>query len=505
MVMRFEVPVLAAVLLCGASALPALAQQPSTLRIGIQDDPDILDPHRGNTFVGRIVFAALCDKLVDLNDRLEIVPMLATAWEWSSDGLTLTMRLRPNARFHDGTPIDAEAVKANLDRARTLPESRRRSELASIADISVVDPLTLAIRVSRPDASLVSQFTDRAGMIMSPRSFGPDTGVRPVCSGPYRFVERVQNDRIVLERFREHWRAEQYHFDRVIYRGIPDSTLRLTNLRAGDLDLMERIAPSDVRGARADRNLRVVSVSALGYQGITFNINHGPEAQASPARDRRVREALALSIDRNVLNQVVFEGLYEPSAQAFPSMSWAYDRSIPVPARNVERARQLLREAGVPNPRLEFQVGNSVAQQAVMQVIQAMAAEAGFDIRIRASEFATLIRNQGQGNFQVNQSGWSGRIDPDGQVHVFWHSTGGQNDGRYSNPEVDRLLEEARVVLDQNRRRELYLRAQRIVMEDVPIIYLYFQPWIYAMSSRIEGFTPLPDGMIRLENIRATR
>lgn len=173
----------------------------STLRIGIQDDPDVLDPHRSRTYSSRLVYAALCDKLVDINPHLEYVPQLATAWSWSEDNKTLTMTLRDGVTFHDGETFDAAAVKFNLDRARTLPDSLRKSELSSVDSVEVVDARTVAIKVKQPDATLVSQLSDRAGMMLAPKASATEVGAKPVCSGPYKFVQRVQQDRIVLERF----------------------------------------------------------------------------------------------------------------------------------------------------------------------------------------------------------------------------------------------------------------------------------------------------------------
>jgi peptide/nickel transport system substrate-binding protein len=499
---------LAFALALGVAGSPALAQQGGgggTLRIGLQEDPDVLDPHRARTFVGRIVFMGLCDKLLDITPQLEIVPQLATEWTVAPDGLSITMRLRQGVRFHDGEPFNAEAAKANLERARTLPDSLRRSEIASIASVDVVDPMTIRLNLSRPDATLLSQLTDRAGMMLSPRTLAGDVGARPVCSGPYRFVERVQNDRIVLERFPEHWRAGEFHFDRVIYRAIPDTTVRLANLRAGDLDMLERLAPTDVAAARRDQALRVVDTVGLGYQGITVNTAHGEAANNPLGRDRRVRLALSLSLDRAVINQVVFENTQPPANQSFPPASFAHMQEFAPPARNVARARQLLREAGHERVRFTLQVANNPVQQQLAQVMQAMAAEAGIEIEIRSTEFATLLREQQQGRFQASLVGWSGRIDPDGNIHPFVTTGGGQNDGRYSNPEVDRLLNEARTRYSPDERRPLYLAAQRILAEDLPIIYNYYQPWYFAMSSRLEGFVVNPDGMIRLNGMRIRR
>ncbi len=201
-------------------ALPAAA---ADIRIGLQEDPDILDPHEARTFVGRIVFNALCDKLIDTDEKLEIVPRLATSWTISDAGKTVTFKLRAGVTFHDGTPFDAAAVKANIERAQTSKTSRRKSEIKSVTAVEVIDPTTVAFKLSAPDAPLLAQLSDRAGMMLSPASFDKPVGAKPICSGPYKFVERVQNDRIVLERFAEHWEKEKYSFDKVIFRTIPDT------------------------------------------------------------------------------------------------------------------------------------------------------------------------------------------------------------------------------------------------------------------------------------------
>ena len=182
----------------------------------------MLDPHRARTFVGRIVFTSLCDKLVDITPDLKFTPELATEWSWSDDGKSLTFKLRPGVKFHDGEPMNAAAVKANIERARTLPDSLRKSELTSVDNVEAVDDLTVKVNLSRPDATLLSQLSDRAGMIMSPKALASaDFAQKPVCSGPYKFVERVQNDRIVLEKFKDHWDAKNFTFDRIVFTAHP--------------------------------------------------------------------------------------------------------------------------------------------------------------------------------------------------------------------------------------------------------------------------------------------
>jgi peptide/nickel transport system substrate-binding protein len=497
---------LAALALAGAlttgAVTPAAAQQ-STLRIGLQEDPDMLDPHRARTFVGRIVFKGLCDKLFDATPDLKLVGRLATEWSFSTDGLTVTLKLRPNVKFHDGAPFNAAAVKANLDRARTLPESLRRSELATIDSVDVVDDMTVALKLKQRDATLLSQLADRAGMMLSPASLSGDVAARPVCSGPYRFVERVQNDRIVLDKFADHWEAQNYAFDRVVYRSIPDTTVRLANLRSGELDMLERLAATDVKSVQGDRNLRYIPTPGLGYQGLTLNLNNGDAANTPFGKDKRVRQAFSIAIDREVVNQVVFENTHPPTVQPFPPSSPYFMKELTVPKRDVAKARALMREAGVTAPlKLEMMVTNNPVDQQLGQVLQAMVNEAGFDLSLRSMEFATQLRDQQQGRFQLSRVGWSGRIDPDGNVHPFWTTGGGQNDAKYSNPEVDRLLTAARAVYDEAERKKLYDAAQKIIQDEVPQIYLYNQPWFYATSARISGFQVHPDGMIRLAGMK---
>jgi len=178
--------------------------QAATLRIGLQEDPDALDPARGGTFIGRVVMAAFCDKLVDVDPKLGFRAQLATRWSWSADNRALTLELRDGVLFHDGEKLDAEAVKLNLDRYRTAPESQRKAELRPVQNVVVVDPRTVRIELSEPYAPLVGVLSDRAGMILSPKALpglGAGTVEKPACSGPFRYVERVAQQRIVFDRF----------------------------------------------------------------------------------------------------------------------------------------------------------------------------------------------------------------------------------------------------------------------------------------------------------------
>jgi len=274
-----------------AAATPAFSQ--TTLRIGLAEDPDILDPTLARTFVGRIVFAGLCDKLFDIDEKLNLVPQLATGHEWAADNKSVTLKIRPGVTFHDGEKLDAAAVKFNIERHKTMAGSNRRGELAPVTSVDVVDPMTVKLNLSAPFAPLLTQLADRAGMMVSPKAAqeaGDKFGAKPVCSGPFKFVERVAQDRIVLEKHAAYWNAKEIHFDRIVYLPIVDATVRLANLKSGQLDFIERVAPSDIPGLRNDSRIKVSKIVEIGYQGITINVGKSDQAQKNPlGRDPRVR------------------------------------------------------------------------------------------------------------------------------------------------------------------------------------------------------------------------
>src|SRR6202140_4948694 len=245
----------------------------TTLRVGLAEDPDVLDPTLSRTYVGRIVFASFCDKLFDIDEKLNIVPQLALSHETSADGKEMTIKLRPGVKFHDGEPFDAEAAKFSLDRHLTLPASFRKPELAALDHVDIVDPLTIKLVLKAPFSPLIAQLTDRAGMMVSPKAAkgeGDRFGLHPVCAGPYKFVERVQQDRIVFEKFADYWNKDDIHIDRVVFLPIVDATVRLANLKSGGLDLIERLLATDIKTVQADPKLKLSTAIELGYQGVTL-------------------------------------------------------------------------------------------------------------------------------------------------------------------------------------------------------------------------------------------
>jgi peptide/nickel transport system substrate-binding protein len=477
----------------------------TTLRIGLAEDPDILDPSLARTYVGRIVFAAVCDKLFDIDEKLNIVPQLALSYETSTDGKAMTIKLRPGVKFQDGEALDAEAAKFSIERHMTFPGSFRKSELANVDHVEVVDPLTIKLVLKTPYAPLIAQLTDRAGMMVSPKAAkeeGDKFGLHPVCAGPYKFVERVQQDRMVFEKFNDYWNKDNVFIDKIVYLPIVDATVRLANLKSGGLDLIERVLATDIKDVRSDSNLVLSTAPELGYLGLTINIKNDKNKGAL-SQSEKVRQALDLSIDREAVNQVVFNGEFTPGNQWISPQHPYYQTAFPVRPRDIEKAKALLKEAGVTPPvTVDMMVPKGSENEAVAQVIQSMAAEAGFELKIRVIEFATSFKDATAGNFQVFQINWSGRIDPDGNSYVFLHSGAAQNDGGYSNPEADKLMEDARLIADPAERKAIYEKLTKIVLNDEPIIYLYHRKWLIAHIKKLEGYRQMPDGLVRVVGLK---
>jgi peptide/nickel transport system substrate-binding protein len=478
----------------------------SHLRIGLGDDGDPLDPTTSRFYTTRIVFAALCDKLFDIDDQMNIVPQLALGHETSPDGKTVTIRLRPGVKFHDGEAFNAEAAKYSLERHLNMKGSFRRSEISVVESVEVADPLTIKLHLKTPFAPLLAQLTDRAGMMISPKAGeaeGDKFALHPVCAGPFKFVERVPQDRIVLEKFADYWDKEHVFIDKITYLPIVDSTVRLANLKSGGLDLIERVLATDIKAVRSDPKLKLSTAVSLGWFGLLVNVANGPRADNPLGKDPRVRQALELSLDREAINQVVFNGEFVPGNQWVSPKSPFYQPDFPIPKRDVAKAKALLKEAGVKTPlSIEFTLANNPEIRSVGEVVQSMAAEAGFDLKLKVTEAATGLKAAEDGDFQLYENQWSGRIDPDGNTVIYQTCAGPLNNGKYCDKEVDAWHQEARSALDLAGRKAAYRKITDRFLANGWIIYLYHPLVLIAHTSKVEGYKPLPDGLLRVVGVK---
>ena len=480
----------------------AAPRRGGTLRVGLDADPPNMDPHQSTAAVDRQVFQNLFDKLVDLNQDLEIVPMLATSWTIADGGRTYTFRLRPNVVFHDGTPFNAEAVKYNFERMldRTFG-SNRFGEVNLVTGVTVVDDLTVRITLEKPYSPFLAVLSDRAGMMVSPtaaRRLGKDFAREPVGAGPYKFVEKRPQERIVLERFDRHWDRTAGNVDRIIYRPFTDENARLANLRADELDIISQVPARDVPALRTDSKIRLLERSGLGWQGMWINVT------VPPLNNKALRQALNAAIDRRTIVRVVFGETVTPGNGPFPPGMFTHSApaNSRVPERNLDLARQKLREGGQPNGfalTLKITPGREVQQ--VGQVIQSMVADVGIRVNLEIVEFGTLLAQHDAGQFQASLLGWSGRPDPDANIYGFFVTGGALNNSKYSNQRVDTLLDAARILTTNDQRRRAYAEIMAILNEDLPYLFIYWPKDYKTLGPKLQGFVHVPDGMVRLRHV----
>ena len=306
----------------------------------------------------------------------------------------------------------------------------------------------------------------------------------------------------MFEKFADYWNKDNVQIDRVVFLPIVDATVRLANLKSGGLDLIERVLATDIKDVRADSRLKLSTALELGYFGLTINVNKDKNKGAL-SQSEKVRQALSLSVDREALTQVVFNGEFVPGNQWVSPEHPYYQKAFPVPKRDIARAKALLKESGATLPvTVDMMVTKGAENEAVAQVIQSMAAEAGFDLKIRLIEFATSFKQAQAGEFQAFLIGWSGRIDPDGNSYIFMRSNAPSNDGGYSNPEADKLMDDARLITDPAQRKAIYEKLTKIVLNDAPLIYLYHRKLLIAHTTKLEGYRQMPDGLVRVIGLK---
>jgi peptide/nickel transport system substrate-binding protein len=324
-----------------------------------------------------------------------------------------------------------------------------------------------------------------------------------VCSGPFKFVERVAQDRIVLERYDGYWNKAQIHFDKVTYTPIVDATVRLANLKSGQFDFIERVASSDIEKLQTDKRFKVSRITEIGYQGITINVGKSEQAQKNAlGKDVRVREAFELAIDRQGLAQVVMDNEATVGNQWVAPSNTYYAKNMALPKRDIARAKALLKEAGVTNPSVTLMTPTTSDAQRLALVVQAMTREAGFDVKVQATEFATSLNLADKGEFDAYVLAWSGRADPDGNTFSFHACKQPLNYAGYCTAETDALLNQARSQRDPAERRKTYEQIAARVLKERPIIYLYHRNWLWAYTNKLSGVRNVPDGLLRITGLK---
>ncbi len=485
----------------------AAAQEPQpggTLRIGLQGDVTTMDPHMSTAALDRDVYYQLYNTLVGLDPGLNIVPELAESWE-APDPLSYLFRLRKGVRFHDGSDFDASIVKWNVERmVNPATGSIRRSELGNVKSVDVVDAHTVRFNLKEPDAALLATLTDRAGMMVSRAAvekYGKDFARNPVGTGPFQLAEWVKDDHVRVRRFAGYWKKGLPYLDEIVYKPIPDHTVKLTALRTGTLDLIDELPPKDVAPLRSNPKLRVIETPSLGYRRIELNTTRPPFNQ------KALRQAVAWAINREAIHRAVFFGTGAVAQGPIPPRGWAYEALAGYgTAPDLARAKQKLAEGGQPNGfRFTLNIVNTPVDLKLAQIVQDNVKKAGIEMEIALLEIGAWIEKRKAGQFDGAESLWSGRPDPDGNMFSHLTTSGANNWGKYSNPKVDELLHQARSAAKQPDRKRLYGEAVRLLVDDAPLVFLYHDAWTKGWEERVQGYVEVPDGRMRLERVWLAR
>jgi peptide/nickel transport system substrate-binding protein len=482
-----------------------------TVTVALAEQPDALDPTVASTYVGRIVFANMCEKLYDIGSGTSLVPQLASAMpKITNGGKTYTISLRKGVKFNDGTTFDAAAVKQTLQHYMTDPKSARAPELSTVKTVQVVDPSTVRLTLKQAYAPLTAILADRSGMILSPKALsklGDSFGDHPVCVGPFSFKDRPSADKIDLTKSKYYYDKSKVKLSGITFQAVTQPNVRAANLRSGDVQVVDRVDPADISTLKKQSNVKLWPVTSLGYQGITVNVANSNGA-GSPkshtvstplAQHPELRQALSLALDRSTINKVVFEGQYVPACGPI-STSSTFAPQVSCPP-DMAKAKQLVAGSGVKTPipvDLIVQAANSEAAK-LGTVIQSMAKQAGFAVHVKPTEFTTALTQAQNGQFDTFQVGWSGRLDPDQNIGPFYDPTSTLNYSGANDPTILRLLAQERSTTDESARKAAFQKIVDQANKDNNIIYLYFPKVVLGYASSLHGIQYGADGLIHLK------
>lgn len=490
-----------------------------TLVFGRGGDSVSLDPSTVTDGESMKVAANIFETLLNFGEQdTTINPGLAKEWEAAEDGLTYTFQLEEGVKFHDGTDFNAEAVVKNFERwangdADTFPYYQsmfggfKGDEGHVIESVTADGDSTVVFKLKRPQAPFLKNIAMTMFGIASPTAFekdGDKFGDNPVGTGPFKFVEWKRNDSITIEKNEDYRKDGLPKLDRVIFRSIPDNAARLNALIKGDIDLADGINPSDSNTIEGDDNLQLFERPSMniGYLGMTVT--------REPFGDPKVRQAINHAIDKQAIIDAFFEGAAEMAKNPIPPSISGYNDDIEGYDYDPEKAKELLAEAGHPDgfemelwampvPRPYMPDGQKVAE-----VIQKNLADVGVTANIVTYEWATYLEKASKGEADAFLLGWTGdNGDADNFIYALLDgdNIGSNNYTYYDNAELHDILIEAQTEVDEDKRNELYGKAQEIIHADAPWVPIAHSIPLLGGSADITGFKAHPTGSDILTNV----
>jgi peptide/nickel transport system substrate-binding protein len=457
----------------------------------IAGEPDQLDPQKTSAYFSFEVLENVFDTLVEPDDNLEMRPALAESWDVSPDQLVWTFHLRKGVTFHDGSPFTADDVVYSYRRIIDQ-QLANVDKFSAVSGVAAADPATVRITVKQPTPNLLTNLGGFKGMAIVQRK-NVESGqiaTHPVGTGPFAFQGQKSGDSITLKANPAYW-AGAPRVSGVTFRFISEPSTALSALQAGEIDWTDSIPPQRVAQLKDDDSLTLAVTPSNDYWYFALN-----EARP-PWNDVRVRQAIAYAIDRSAVVQATSYGTAVGNQLAIPKGNpWytPYDTY----RHDIDKAKSLLRDAGAAPKSLDMLVTSEYPETVTAaQIIADNLAPLGITVNIRTVDFATWLDEQNNGHFDMLMMGWLGNIDPDDFYYAQHHTDGTSNAQKFSNGEVDRLLDAGRVETNRNARADDYAKAATIIADEVSYIYLYNPSVIQAWTTGLSGYQARRDGAVR--------
>lgn len=473
-----------------------------TVRFGTRDDSVGLDTHRNFIYYVSQPLSGITGGLLDFDGEMNIVPGIASEWDASKDLKTWTFKLRRGAEFHNGETIDANAVKWNIERILDpkIGHSFTRSALVDVERVTVDDKFTVQIHLKVASAAFDSNMVYYPVNLMAPGAVDKaDTA--PVGCGPFKFKSWKRFDICELVRFENFWETDSEgnalpYLDGLIGRPKKEDRVRLTALRAGEVDLIDNVAYADAPSFIKDygKTYDTYPVPQVGTAMVTFNMRSGPFSPKDNPDAHMLRTAAAHAIDHEGIHEAVFNKQGE-SAKGFYSKSspW-YGKDIkPWPAYDPDKAKALRKKAKDGDAKLLIIANDSFPyMQQSGEVVHAMLKDAGFDVTFEIHPTPVVQDKYNKAAFNIDSTANSYRIDPDGWYSRNILSTAPETKRRigYANEKVDQLILAAAVERDRAKRRQMYADVDSLVNQDLPLLYTHFVPLMQASTKKLKGYKP---------------
>ncbi len=457
----------------------------------IAAEPDQLDPHKTTAYASFQVLENVFDTLVQPDENLEMQPALAESWETSDDQLTWTFKVRDGVTFHDGTKFTAEDVAYSFN--RIIDEDLSNAyRFSAVKSVTAPDASTVKIQLDQPTPNLLALIGGYKGLAIVEKANveSGDITRKPIGTGPFKLKSYTSGDSIVLTP-NEDWWGGAPDLGSVKFTFVPEPTVALANLQSGQVQWTDNLPPQQVESLQSGDSVEMGVVPSNDYWYFATN------EKRKPFDDPRVRQALAYGIDREAITEAAKFGLATVNQTAIPESSkWYFDYS-PY-SHDPDRAKQLLKEAGVTNLTVDMMVTSEYPE--TVQAAQVMAAEladVGIDLKIRTEDFATWLDDESKGKFDAFMLGWLGNIDPQDFYYSQHHSKGANNYQGFADADVDRLLDQAATETDEAARKQLYDDAAKIIVDKASYTYLYNPDVVQAWSPDLTGYSTRPDRAIR--------